>query len=115
MSEQNKKAPEQYKGFLHLRCEECGATHTFCAKTPMRYYKCAVCGHHTELSALDRMELICECGSRSSYMTNEMEEVFDVNCVHCSAPVAMAWHAGRRRYMPCNLEEPPRRKRRRRR
>lgn len=103
----------EYKGFLHLQCKQCGATHTFCAKTPMHAYRCKACGTVTVLEKLDRAEQICECGNRSSYHTNVQDEVFDINCVRCGSPVAMAWHSGYRRYMPCDLEEPERKKKRR--
>lgn len=105
---------EGYKGFLHLQCEYCGTAHTFCAKHPMQVYKCSACGELTALRDLVRMEQVCECGNRSRYRTNAREDMFDVDCVCCGTPVAMEWHEGLRRYMPCDMEPPVRKNKRRR-
>ena len=103
---------EVYKGFLHLECVCCGNTHTFCAKHPMQVFKCGECGTITRLEKLVRAEQRCECGNFGSYHTNVQDEVFDLGCIECGAPVAMEWDAGRNRYLPCDEELKPKKKKR---
>lgn len=42
------EAAEEYKGFLHIRCEECGETISYNAKEPETQHKCKKCGHVTQ-------------------------------------------------------------------
>lgn len=35
----------------------------------------------------------CECGQRFKYMTNMDEEMFDMNCIDCGAPIPIKWNA----------------------
>lgn len=80
------KGPESYKGFLLVKCEECGKIRGFCAKTPATSSRCE-CGHRTELHGMRIAHLECKCGSRFTYHTNITEEVFDYPCLHCGSPV----------------------------
>ena len=54
-----------YTGFLHIRCEHCGKTKTFCTKHQLSYYSCKECGEKTELKDLKLAFINCECGSQA--------------------------------------------------
>ena len=71
--------PEQYRGFLLIRCEHCGKIRAYCSNYPVTYHK-------------------CECGQRSYYRTNIEDPILDVNCISCGAPVAVEWNAKKKRY-----------------
>lgn len=86
-----------YSGFLHIRCK-CGAEKSFFTKAGLSFYKCAECGDRTELKDLKLALLICECGERLRYFTNETAEMFDLNCLDCGQPVAMKYNVKKKRY-----------------
>lgn len=67
--------PEEYKGFLMIKCEKCGTVKGFCAKTPISEYKCD-CGGRTKLHDLKMVHLHCKCGSYFKYKTNITDERF---------------------------------------
>lgn len=79
--------PEEYKGFLLIKCEHCGKVRGFCSKTPITSSKCD-CGGRTELHGLKRAFLKCsKCGNQFKYQTNITDEVFDYACLNCGSPV----------------------------
>lgn len=78
--------PQSYKGFLLVKCEECGKLRGFCAKLPAASSRCE-CGHRTELHDLKPAFLKCKCGSQFKYKTNVTEEIFDYPCLKCGNPV----------------------------
>lgn len=79
--------PEEYKGFLLIKCEHCGKVRGFCSKTPITSSKCD-CGGRTELHGLKRAFLKCsKCGNQFKYQTNITDEVFDYSCLNCGSPV----------------------------
>lgn len=80
--------PEEYKGFLYIECEKCGAIKGFCIKNPITHHKCE-CGHETELRGLRPAHVRCECNSRFTYSTNLRCESFTIDCLHCGSPVDM--------------------------
>ena len=82
-----KKADEGYKGFLLIRCEECGDLRGFYAKNPTTHYFCKKCDHKTPLDQLIPAHLNCKCGSRFRYLTNYPDEYLTYNCLDCGAPV----------------------------
>ena len=88
-----------YKGFMRLRCQKCGAVHSFCAKTPISEYRCYKCGGKTELENMHRMFVECKCGSKYSYYTNEMEEMITHDCLNCGAPVDLKFNSRRTAYV----------------
>lgn len=89
--------PKGYKGFLYLECPHCGKRKAFCSRSRIREYKCD-CGEVTELHSLAQMILNCECGSYAYYLTNVTDEVFDVECINCGAPVAVQYNAKKKLY-----------------
>lgn len=80
-----------YKGFLYLKCEECGTIKGFCAKTPIKEYRCE-CGHVTELKDLKPLFLNCKCGDSFKYRTNLTDGTITMNCIHCGSPVDLEYH-----------------------
>lgn len=87
-----------YGGFLYLECPYCGKRRAFCSRYPLKYYKCDRCGEKTELHDLVQMFLNCECGKNTAYLTNVTDEIFDVECINCGAPVAVQYNAKKKIY-----------------
>lgn len=86
-------ATEKYRGFLYIKCADCGHVHAFCSKYDLSYHKCPECGAKTELSGLIPMYLSCECGKMSTYMTNVDEFAFDIDCIECGSPVSVKYNS----------------------
>lgn len=78
-----------YKGFLMVKCEECGKVKGFCAKRETYSYRCDACGGVTPLENLRPLFMKCKCGKEYKYKTNLTEELFTYDCVNCQAPVDM--------------------------
>lgn len=78
-----------YKGFLLVRCQECGEIKPFCAKTPLRFYRCDSCRELTELNDLIPAYVECpNCGDRFRYKTNiKTSEPIEMHCLRCQSPV----------------------------
>ena len=90
--------PRGYSGFLHIRCEHCGKTKTFCAKYQLSYFGCKECGEKTELKDLKQAFINCECGGTARYFTNETADLIELNCINCGMPVALKYNAKKKRY-----------------
>lgn len=80
-----------YKGFLYIKCEECGSTKGFCVKAPLKESRCD-CGHATPLKDLKPMYVNCKCGESFKYMTNLTDDTASMNCIHCGSPVDLKYH-----------------------
>lgn len=89
------------KGFVHLRCQHCGAEKTWCAKSWTTTFYCKECGEATKLRGMKWAKAVCKCGKQFIYTTNVTDDVFDIPCVECGAPMPVAWVEGRNRYEPC--------------
>lgn len=87
-----------YAGFLHIRCEHCGKTKTFCAKHQLSYYGCKECGKKTDLKNLKLAFINCECGGMARYFTNETAELIELDCINCGMPVALKYNAKKKLY-----------------
>lgn len=87
-----------YTGFLHIRCEHCGKSKTFCTKHQLSYYSCKECGKKTDLKDLKRAFINCECGGTAGYLTNETAELIELNCINCGMPVALKYNAKKKLY-----------------
>ena len=93
-----KKDYEGYKGFLLIRCKECGTEKAYCPKTPTTVFKCRECGATTELEDLRSLWMHCKCGNRSHYNTNIEDTMAEVNCIVCGAPVTTEWNKKKKMY-----------------
>ena len=87
-----------YTGFLHIRCEHCGKSKTFCTKHQLSYYGCKECGKKTDLKDLKGAFINCECGGTAGYLTNETAELIELNCINCGMPVALKYNAKKKLY-----------------
>lgn len=92
------REPRGYSGFLHIHCEHCGKTKTFCTKHQLSYYSCKECGEKTELKDLKLAFINCECGSWLRYLTNETADLIELNCINCGMPVALKYNAKKKLY-----------------
>ncbi len=94
------RRPGEYTGFLYVECAHCGHVHGFCAKQPIRSYRCEECGERTPLIDMYPLRVACECGARFNYLTNIVTQQMDVTCYRCGAPVAVAWVDKLQKYQP---------------
>lgn len=90
--------PEEYRGFLLIKCKHCGKLKGFCAKTPISEFACD-CGGKTELYGLKAAHLHCKCGSNWTYKTNVTDEAFDYNCLNCGSPIDLELNSRRNTYV----------------
>lgn len=65
-AEAEETTPKTYKGFLLIRCAQCGELRGFCAKQPISSYRCATCNGETPLHDLTSAHIRCKCGSTSN-------------------------------------------------
>lgn len=96
-----KKASEElkYRGFLYIKCPNCGTVKGFCSKDYTESYHCMACGTDTEFTEeLKPLYVNCICGKRFKYMTNMDAGMFDINCINCGNPVAVSWNNKKRTY-----------------
>ena len=84
---------EGYKGFLYLKCPECGTERGFNIKNPITEFTCRECGAAFAVEDLVPLYVNCECGSSFRYRTNKQEDMFDMTCLNCGQPVAVSWNA----------------------
>lgn len=90
--------PLLYKGFLYIKCRNCGKEKAFCSKSPIREYTCEDCGEKTPLENLISLNTKCECGKYSRYHTNMEDYLFDVNCIACGSPVTVKFNKKKNQY-----------------
>lgn len=89
----------EYKGFLYIRCPDCGNEKGFCSKNGIHGIHCDECGCNKEFTEpLIPMYVNCECGGNFRYMTNKKEEMFDMTCIECGAPVPMKYNGKKNCY-----------------
>lgn len=78
-----------YKGFLIIRCEECGAVEAYCAKNETYAFRCRTCKAETPLERLRPVYMHCKCGEEFRYKTNIRDRMITHTCISCGAPVDM--------------------------
>jgi hypothetical protein len=82
-----------YKGFIYWKCKKCGAIRGFCLKKESKGIHCMNCGDESLFDEpLKPLYANCECGQRFKYMTNMDEEMFDMDCIDCGAPIPIKWN-----------------------
>lgn len=87
-----------YRGFMHITCSRCGRTKTFYSKEKRTVYRCCDCGKETELTEMRKAYTSCECGQDSYYLTNVKDDLIDIPCVNCGAPVTVGWNGFEEKY-----------------
>lgn len=84
---------QKYRGFMYMRCPECGEIKGFNMKNESDYFHCSNCGKRIILEKpLVPLFVRCECGRQFRYLTNLTEMAFDIPCLECGAPVAVQWN-----------------------
>lgn len=80
---------EGYKGFLLIRCPECGEVRGFCTKAAVTESICRNCGTRIPLECLIPAHVNCgKCGSHFKYRTNiDTDGPVHIACLECEAPV----------------------------
>ena len=97
-AEAEETTPKTYKGFLLIRCAQCGELRGFCAKQPISSYRCATCNGETPLHDLTSAHIRCKCGKHFKYRTNFEEDFLTYSCLSCGAPVNLAYNKKARTY-----------------
>ena len=77
-AEVEETTPKTYKGFLLIRCAQCGDLRGFCVKQPISSYRCAACGGETPLHGLTSAHIRCKCGKIFKYRTVSPTTAFPV-------------------------------------
>lgn len=93
----------EFKGFLFLKCEECGKFKAFMPKTPIHKHRCD-CGHTTILRDVRAMVVECKCGARFKYLTNAKDSILSIDCYNCGSPVDLEYHERKKEYVTIKEE-----------
>jgi ribosomal protein S27E len=87
-----------YKGFLYVKCPDCGEIKGTCLKQERKSITCD-CGTEIPLKDLKPMYAKCECGKEFRYFTNLEDETFEYTCINCGAQVDMTINSRRSAYV----------------
>lgn len=94
------------KGFMYLKCSECGKEKSFFAREEKKNVYCDCCGK--EIKIKEPLRILfkkCECGDNFYCHTNMTEKRFDITCHRCGAPVAVEWNEKKKVYETIREEE----------
>jgi hypothetical protein len=100
---ENKKeeVEEGYRGFLLVKCQNCGKIYAYNARGETTESTCRECGHVTPLRMLAQALFECpECGTKWNYKTNLTDADAACRCVRCGAEMRSRWHKNLRKYVP---------------
>ena len=90
--------PEKgYRGFLHIKCDECHKERSFHMKWPIKEYRCE-CGHTQPLHGLSKIVAKCDCGWELKYYTNQGDDSFEMTCPSCGEKILVKWDFRHKRY-----------------
>lgn len=79
-----------YRGFLMIRCEECGEVTAYNARFETFQFRCDHCGNKTALENLRPLYLHCmKCGGDFRYKTNITGDSFRHKCLRCDTEVPL--------------------------
>lgn len=102
-----------YKGFLLIKCDNCGKVYGLYAKDVTYSAKCRDCGEETLLERLKPAHLECDnCGDAYNYLTNIKSREFTYECNSCGSPVDMEFNFKKMRYHTLGHDPIVRRKKR---
>lgn len=94
-----------YTGILHVRCNNCGSTKTFCPTSPTDRFVCPNCNRQTLLKDLLHGEYLCSCGRKAFFKTNIEKDSFDIRCGSCDKLITMHWDPLEKIYVNFSEEE----------
>lgn len=86
-----------YRGFLHIKCDECHKERSFHMKWPIKEYRCE-CGHTQPLHGLSKIVAKCDCGWELKYYTNQDADAFEMTCPSCGEKILVKWNFRHKRY-----------------
>ena len=95
-----------YRGFLLIRCEECGEVKAYCAKRETYGFRCK-CGHETPLEKLRPMYVKCKCGKEFRYKTNLTDQRYMHSCLDCGSPIDLEINRRGTAYVTIGESEKP--------
>ena len=106
MNALNEQDVERYKGFLYIRCPECGTARGFNPKESIRKFVCKNCNHVVELKGLKLAEVFCSnCGEQFRYRTNIQDDDFIIECLNCKSLVDMVLHPTKTKYIALSQQK----------
>lgn len=82
------KEKKPVKGFVNIKCPECGKVHTTCLHEERTIFNCKACGQPVALEGLKSIKMECpRCRFKARYLTNRQERRIQMECLNCSQPV----------------------------
>lgn len=89
-----------WRGFIHVLCPWCSEEISLCMNTPITALTCKVCQNSIDLPRPTRAYINCECGCHGRYLTNRMDELFEIPCINCGSPNPVFYHHSKHTYLP---------------
>ena len=76
------------KGFVSIKCPECGKVHNTCLHEDRTIFNCKACGQPVPMEDLRSIKMDCpRCRFKARYLTNRQEKLIQMECLNCSQPV----------------------------
>lgn len=76
------------RGFVSIKCPECGKVHNTCLHEERIIFNCKACGQPVALEGLKSIKMECpRCHFKARYLTNRQERKIQMECLNCSQPV----------------------------
>lgn len=76
------------RGFVSIKCPQCGKVHTTCLHEARTIFNCRDCGQPVALEGLKSIKMECpRCRFKARYLTNREEKLIQMECLNCSHPV----------------------------
>lgn len=96
-----KKKRLGYKGFMHIKCENCGKEVSYNKAEEIQTHFCFTCRKPTELKEekMKRVHMECECGCSFRYWTNQDAKLIEIECLNCGSPVTMEYNRKKGSYI----------------
>lgn len=87
-AEKTNKEKKPVKGFVSIKCPECGRVHNTCLHEERTIFNCKACGQPVALKGLKSIKMECpRCRFKARYLTNRQERKIQMECLNCSQPV----------------------------
>lgn len=94
----NNERTTEVKGFVYMKCPNCGSIHGANLKDWSTHYRCKECGGLIAFQNLRSLYVDCECGKKFYYKTNLKVPMFDIPCLACGNPVAVYYNEKKESY-----------------
>lgn len=93
----------EVKGFVYMKCPNCGNIHGTNLKKWQSYFRCKECGELIAFRNLRTIHVNCECGESFYYKTNLKIPMFDIPCLACGNPVAVYYNEKKESYQTIDV------------